>query len=48
MYKALKTHFDERPDEPWLKPSQLLVEVVESGATLKEEMYFRKVNRVYK
>ena len=30
---------------PWLKPCALLESVVESGASLREEMYFRKQNQ---
>jgi hypothetical protein len=42
IYTALKKHSDAHPEQPWLKPAQLLVDVVESGANIKEEMYFRQ------
>ena len=42
--QALKEHSDNNPEQPWLRPSKLLEDVVESGANIKEELYFRRMN----
>lgn len=41
VYTGLKALSEQHPDQPGFIPSDLLVQVVESGATLKEELYFR-------
>lgn len=42
LYKDLKEISDKYPDKLQLKPSELLESVVESSASLTEELYFRK------
>lgn len=46
IYKALKAYHETHSERYWLKPSKLLISVIESQATLKEEMYFRKQNKL--
>lgn len=41
VYVSLKALSDKYPGQPYFKPSPLLVQVVESGASLKEELFFR-------
>lgn len=42
VYSALKSLSEKHPTQPYFSPSPLLIAVVESGASLKEEIYFRK------
>ena len=44
VYRGLTTYYKTGLQRPWLKPCELLETVVESGASLREEMYFRKSN----
>jgi hypothetical protein len=41
VYTSLKTLSEKHPGQPYFQPSELLIQVVESGATLKEELFFR-------
>lgn len=44
IYQALKAYSERYPDRAYFQPSQLLADVVESGSTVVEELYFRKLN----
>jgi hypothetical protein len=41
IYKGLKKHHNVLYERLWLDPSPLMVSVVESGAMIKEELFFR-------
>lgn len=41
VYSSLKALAEKYPNQPYFEPSELLIQVVESGASLKEELYFR-------
>jgi hypothetical protein len=41
VYTALKELSEKFPGQPYFVPSPLLIQVVESGASLKEELFFR-------
>ena len=46
VYRGLMKHYKAcLVQRPWLQPSDLLESVVESGASLREEMFFRKQNQ---
>jgi hypothetical protein len=45
VYTSLKALSEKYPNQPYFEPSELLIQVVESGATLKEELYFRNQSK---
>mmetsp|Transcript_10793 Transcript_10793/g.16413 ORF Transcript_10793/g.16413 Transcript_10793/m.16413 type:complete len:714 (-) Transcript_10793:79-2220(-) len=44
LFQSLQSYFDKNPKRHWLKPSKFLGDVVESGSSVKEELYFRNLN----
>lgn len=40
IYKSLKIHHENQYERPWLKPSPLLIQIVEAQSSIREEMYF--------
>jgi len=39
---SIKKYHEKYPDKKWWKPSKLLEDIVASGSTIREELYFRK------
>ncbi len=42
---SLKKFYEKHPNQIWLKPSKLLEDVVMSGSTIREEIFFRSKNK---
>ena len=45
VFSSLKELAEKYPHQPYFKPSELLTQVSESGASLKEELFFRNKSK---
>ena len=45
VYRGLKEYHEKLHHRPWFTPNSLLESVVESGASLREEIYFRSQHK---
>jgi hypothetical protein len=48
VYARLKHYEELYPTQKYFKPSRLLENIVQSGASVREEMYFRKLKHAAK
>lgn len=42
---SIKEYHTKYPDNKWWKPSKLLEDIVASGSTIREELYFTKQSK---